>query len=54
MSVHVERIDKVAGILEQFPIMRFALPQYHFSTFTFAPFHGGEQALVISVGDESM
>src|SRR5437016_8497120 len=31
LSLHVERVDKVAGILEQFPILRFVLRQVSLS-----------------------
>ena len=54
MPVHVEGVDKVASILEQFPIMLFGLPQCYLSTLTLISLHGGEQTMVMPTARESM
>ena len=54
MPVHVEGIDKVTGILEQFPIVLFGLQQYELSTLTLIFLYGEEQAMVMPTACESM
>jgi hypothetical protein len=54
MPLHVAGVDKVASILEQFPIMRFVLWQYYLSVLMFVSLHGGEQTSVMSTACESM
>src|SRR5262245_61552554 len=54
MPLHVAGVDKVAGILEQFPIMRFVLRPCCGSVLMFASLHRGEQASAMSMTCESM
>src|SRR5262245_27594297 len=54
MPLHVAGVDKVAGILEQFPIMRFVLRHPSLSGLRFVVLHGGEQTSMLSPACESM
>src|SRR5215470_6199625 len=54
MPVHVERVDKVAGILEQCPVMHFVLWQCSLSGRMFTALHGGEQTSALSTACKRM
>src|SRR5262245_6570478 len=54
MPLHVTGVDKVTGILEQFPIMRFVLRQCYLSVLMFIALHRGEHASMMSTACESM
>jgi hypothetical protein len=54
MPLHVDGVHQVTGILEEFPIMRFAFRQCYLSVLMFASLYGREQALVTPTAYESM
>ena len=54
MPLHVDGVHQVTGILEEFPIMRFALHQCSLRVLMFASLYGREQALVRSTAYERM